>query len=204
MKQITLVGVLALLSFAVPAHATLETISYAIGLLPMPPASLLRGKLTSNTYIFLFLEQQGVTLTSPLAVDITAPGTYTTTSQLPGGLTIPAGTKVNSYYLHANPASGQLTFTAEAIGFSTDEIVIGVELIPPDLAVGVPVVGLSATTYNGPKAKNGLHLSPNGTDSITISSDQHTVTVNEKLAATTVTEFRLITQVVTMPGAATK
>jgi hypothetical protein len=198
-KKFSLLCCLTALCCAVPAHATLESIPPAIGLLPYPPASVLPGKLTSNTYIFMFLEKQNVTLTSPLSVDITAPGvTYTKRGQITSGLTIPAGTMVNSYYLHTNPASGSLTFTGEAIGFSTDEIVIGVMISSPTLASGVPVVGESQTTYNGAGAQNGLHLAPLGEDSIEISTDQHTVTLTEVLKSTSITEIRLITQIVPM------
>ncbi len=196
MKKLSLFCGLAVLCFTAPAHATLETISPAIGLLPNPPASVQPGKLTSNTYVFLFLEKQNVTLAAPLNVDITAPGTYSQRNQLTTGLQIPAGTVVNSYFLHANPASGTLTFTGEALGFSPDEIVIGVMIGPPNLAAAVPVVGSPRTSYNGPSSQNGLHIAPQGKDSIIISSDQHTVTLTEMLKSTTITEVRLITQIV--------
>jgi hypothetical protein len=194
-KQFSLICALALSGLAIPASATLMLVPYTVGLLPQPPASVLPGKLTSNAYVYLFLEQQHVTLTSPLAVDITMPGTYTMRTQLITGQ-IAAGTVVNSYFLHANPVNAKTEFLNQVMTFSTDELIIGIMAVSPTMASGVPVVGLAGTTYNGSAAGNGLKLATAGKDTIQISADQHTLTFSEQLKQGALTEFRIITTTV--------
>ena len=200
MKRNISICALALVTFAIRGSATLNTMTTpSMGLLPQPPASLLRGQLFSQEYIFVFLEQQHVTLTAPLAVDVTLPGTYTMRSQLMP-TTIPAGTVVNSYYVHANPMNQSITFGTNSIGFTTDESVIGVMLGGPTLAGGVPAVGIPETIYNTANSGNGFKLAAAGTgDTITISADQHTITFFEESKQKAITEFRIITTTVPVP-----
>lgn len=197
MKNLILIGTLALSALAIPASASLELLPYTVGLLSQPPASVLSGALYSNSYIFMFLEKQHVTLANPLAVDITTPGTYTMNTQLINGQ-IPAGTVVNSYFLHANPINSKVEFLNQVITFSPDELVIGIMAASATMAAGVPTVGIPTTTYNGAPAGNALKLAPQGKDMIEISADQHTITFSEQLKRTVLTEFRIITTTVPM------
>ncbi len=86
-----------------------------------PPVSVARNMTESNDTIFLFNEQQDVVLTTDLAVDITSPGTY----GVPGGGVIPAGTCVNSYFIHYDLIdasfyrTGSVTFDEEVLGLIT-------------------------------------------------------------------------------------
>jgi len=194
-KNFILICTLALSAVAIPASASLELMPYTVGLLSRPPASVLAGALYSNNYIFVFLERQHVTLASPLAVDITTPGTYTMNTQLINGQ-IPAGTVVNSYFLHTNPINSKAEFLNQVITFSSDELVIGIMAASATMAAGVPTVGMPTTTYNGSPAGNALKLAPQGKDMIQISTDQHTITFSEQLKRGVLTEFRIITTTV--------
>ncbi len=194
MKRFLFTSVFSLLAMALPGSATLLTLSGNVGIIAHPP-SLLPGALYSQQYIFLILEQQQIVLGAPLAVDFTAPGTYNMLSQLVPG-TIPAGTLVNSYYLHADPINHKVLFSNQFMSFSSDELIIGVMVNSPTLASGVPQVGLATTTYNGPTANNGFRFNAVPVNFIQISADQHTVTFTEQLKQTALMEFRVITTTV--------
>ncbi len=64
-----------------------------------PPPSVKVDDLTSNTHMFMFVEKTNFVLTSPVSVDISVPGTVYSGTQLTTA-NIPAGTLVNSTYLH--------------------------------------------------------------------------------------------------------
>lgn len=66
------------------------------------PASVLPGALESNTDIYMFQEQAGLTLGAPLPVDITASGLWNSSSGPGSPGVIPASTKINSYFFHAD------------------------------------------------------------------------------------------------------
>lgn len=110
MRRSVLLPALGLLLAATPAAAAVIGTTGAISEIAAP-ASTLEGALDSNTQIFLYAEQASVTLGSALAVNLDAPGTYDNTNLPPGGGPIAAGTQVDSYFVHFNPASGNQTLT---------------------------------------------------------------------------------------------
>src|SRR4051812_41013073 len=77
------------------ATGAIDNVTGAIQLLPTAPPSVMPTALESATNMFAFNEQQHVTLTSAVDVNITQPGTYTNGTPLTPG-TIAAGTLVNS------------------------------------------------------------------------------------------------------------
>ena len=66
------------------------------------PPSVTVGSLESSDQFRVFAERQDVTLASPLAIDASAPGTYSHEADLVAG-TIGSGTKVSSFMLHSDP-----------------------------------------------------------------------------------------------------
>ncbi len=200
-----LLGLCALVfvALAIPAHATLVATSYQVGYLLHPPVSVVPGALTSNTFIYAFSEAYGLTLTAPLAVDVTLPNVvYDQKIQVPAPVQIPAGTVVNSYYVHANiTGTANIKFVDQYISFSDEEQILGVMIVPTTIEAANPIVGAPGTTYDTTLAGIGLHLAPTGHDYIVIQPDTtsisaNTVTFREYVGPTSVTDFRIITTVV--------
>src|SRR5678815_3707920 len=65
-----------------------------------PPANVTSSGICSPDKVFVFDEQQGVTLASPLKVGFTSPGFYAAATGQ--NLSIPAGTVVDSHFLDGN------------------------------------------------------------------------------------------------------
>jgi hypothetical protein len=98
-----------------------------------PPASVQPGATESDTTMPVFAERQNQTLASNLTV---------------GGTTIPAGTRVNSYYVHADavgnvnvahPFSGTVAFGDQVLAVATSTA---------DLQATTPILGAAGTTYS--------------------------------------------------------
>jgi hypothetical protein len=198
---------LALLIASVPAHATVVSSSYQVGFIPSPPPSVQFGALVNNGFIVAFAERQNVTLTNSLKVDITAPNVvYTQKAQIPGGLIL-AGKVVNSYYLHANINVSKVKFPAQYVGFSQNEVILGLIVDTGTLESSNPVLGAPNTTYTNSGSGFGLHFEPTGVDSISFtpadSANYFTnlVNVSEVVTSANCTDFRVVTQIV--PGGAT-
>src|SRR4051794_21610216 len=102
-----ILGIGVLLASCLGSGASMASIAGVAGgidVLATAPPSVKLGQLTSNTVIFAFTEQTGLTLPSDVAANITAPGTYDSAASLTPG-TVVAGTVVDSYLLHADTAS---------------------------------------------------------------------------------------------------
>ena len=117
-----------------------------------PPASVATGALESDQYARSFAERYSQTLTSPLTV---------------GGTTIPAGTKVNSYYLHADHVG-----TANVANTLTGSEWFGTKVLATattatDLQATTPLLGATGTTYPT-STDQGLEFD----DSVTKFTDQ--------------------------------
>ena len=98
-----------------------------------PPPSVQLGVLQSDDHMFAFDEQQNVTLSAPLPVDISQPGQYGPNCGCdpltPG--TIPAGTAVSSQFVHADPVgkpNPPVVLTATVV---TTTPIIGIEVCGP-------------------------------------------------------------------------
>jgi len=142
------------------------------------------NQLQSNTDVFAFQEQSGVTLSAPLVVDVTAPGTYDMVSDIPLPSVIPAGTVVNSYYLHADPdlsiiTLGFVLFSGRAVTLSPGETIVGIQFLEPSLFLGALALGAPGTAYPPPPVGYGLELTNAvvlaGNDSFTLAPDLRTV-----------------------------
>jgi hypothetical protein len=125
LAKAVLIGATAALIAQLPAAAVITGTTGAVVKIA-PPASVEFEALTSDTEIFAFDEQQGVTLPANLAVDITQPGTYDDTGDLTPG-SIAGGTVVNSHMLHADNVgsgggpikiSGTATFDSDILGIA--------------------------------------------------------------------------------------
>ena len=117
---------------AVTAAAALSTVVWAaitsttgqmtqIG----PPPSVEFDQLESDTTQFAFDERQCVILGSRLRVNITAPGTYDDNIDLTPGF-IPAGTTVNSHFVHADKIGSKSPRVELEGTLTTDTPILGI------------------------------------------------------------------------------
>jgi len=121
------------------------TVDVEDGTIPGIPGDLTTGTSESSTYIYVYPEQEGVTLSTDLEVDVTNPGTYNAEIQLIVS-TISSGTRVDSYIVHfdteggteANTLTGSVTF---------DRPVIGIIATVTTLGASDDSVGAISTTY---------------------------------------------------------
>lgn len=185
--------------FAEPADAGILNVSGAVEVVSAP-SDVRDGALESDTRIVAFAELQNIVLASGFNVNVSVPGTSPAS---PGDnnyspATIPAGTAVSSYFLHCdavgtpNPPigfTGSVTFDRDILGLVFDN---------PRLNQGHDYPGLPGTLYSTTGA-----LEINNTpafDSITLSADRRTVTVNF-LNSNSPDDVRIITSAVPEPGA---
>src|SRR5207244_10212250 len=154
----------------------------------VPPPSVLFGALESDTTMSAFDEQQGVTLGSDLSVDITVPGTYDDGSDLTPG-TIPAGTRINSQFVHSDPVdhhSVQLEGT-----ITTDTDILGIAILQHSLDSS-DFLGALGTLY--PTGQFGRRLNLDGQEDFVVEPvDKRTVVVHSDVQLH-VDQVRVITK----------
>lgn len=120
-----------------------------------PPPSVEFHQLESDTTIFAFNEQQCINVPADTAVDITVPGTYDDNSDLTPGV-IPAGMKVRSHFVHADPVgTGNRVELEGSITLSHD--VIGIAIRSANLDAS-DVDGAIGTAYPTGAPGRGLEL----------------------------------------------
>lgn len=134
------------------------------------PLSDVRPDQTENNQtIWLFPEKTGYVLTTPVTVNITAPGSYSSYPPSPV-TTLPAGTKVDVYFMHFDPGplvrlQGSVTFDSPILGV----IVRDTQLLASNF------LGAPTTTYPNSGTKLGLE---NGDDKVHLSGDMKTLSVD--------------------------
>ncbi len=173
-----------------PAAARLTGSSGDVQVLNQPPPSVVPEALTSDDQAFVFEERRCATLAANLPVDVLNPtGTYGDTTAQPG--VIPAGTQVDSYYVHfdqpgtagTESVTGTLTF---------DQPVLGIIFLTPTLNATDAAVGAPGTTY--PAGANTTFRGYEGpSDTVQVSADRRTVTFSATVGAYQ-DELRIITQ----------
>ncbi len=112
-------------------------------LLIPPPPSMALGALESNTTTHAWNEVSSFTLTAPLSVNATLPGTYASVGSLTPGV-IPAGTVVSSHYLYSDPVGSSAGLYQGFMDF--DQPVIGIIVLRPELNAS-DWVGAPSTIY---------------------------------------------------------
>lgn len=161
------------------------------------PTTVAVGKLEDNKNAKFFSEQSNITLTNQVTVDASRVGTYSALGV--GGstlestfkpATILAGTKVNSYYLHADKVGALTTFNQYKGSISFSESILGVVTTRNNLNAS-DRLGSITTLY----PKSGRELDATDTvnrDSFTISQDRKTLSFT-LLTANYSDDIRIIT-----------
>jgi hypothetical protein len=204
--------ILIFLAICASSYASIITTA-GVTVLPAPPASVQLNQLQSNTDIFAFQENSNLDLSAPLLVDVTAPGLYDSLSDIPLlPSTIAAGTRVNTYYLSADPDLNLISldfvlFSGRSVTFSPGETVIGIQFLEPTLLLGELAVGAPGTAYPPLPVGFGLELTnllvDPANDSFSLSADRSTVGLDlitgGGLDTGGVDQIRIITSVAPAP-----
>jgi hypothetical protein len=119
------------------AHAGIQSLLGDIQTASPPPFSVQENAVQNDQYAAVFPEKQGLLLPSPLSVDISSSGVFNEAADLTP-FVLPAGTRVNSYFVIADATDGR-SFTG-AIAF--DEPILGVVIGEATLQASHPVTGL--------------------------------------------------------------
>ncbi len=165
-----------------------------VTLIPAPPSVQLNA-LQSDTNVYLFPEKQGITLSQNVNVDITTAGSYTAAAQTPftPGV-VAAGTVVNSWLVHFNPADGPL-YGSGSLTF-TDQKIVGIIATDANLDATDLLLGNPTTRYSTGVAGRGLEINLPGTDnydSVTLSTDLMSLSLTWR-AGVVEDEIRILTQ----------
>jgi len=147
----------------------LNTVGAVIQPFPLP-LSVLQNHTESDANILILPEQQNLTLTDNLLVDIVTPGSF------PGDPlstdVIPAGTKVSSYLLHADrvDAAGQPPLVVNG-SVEFEEKVLGLIILENSLNTSDGILGASAINHYYPTGKIRRGIELNGSDLVQWSGD---------------------------------
>jgi uncharacterized repeat protein (TIGR01451 family) len=202
-KKVLLVGITAALavSTVTVAGALISgTTGSQVTRLTTPPLSVRLNALQSPTQVYAFDEAQNVTLASPVAVDATAAGTYSTFPN--GSATIAKNTVVDSHLIHSDITAsnytihrtGSVTFGGDILGV----VASTARLVASDTSLGIPGTLYERTTTNPSYAATqyrGLESS-NNSESGSVGSDKFTITgrtVSFDLNTLIMDEIRVIT-----------
>jgi hypothetical protein len=150
---------LALVATAAPAARAGLVLSGAITQISPPPSDIqdAPGEPQSNTTAFIWSERTGLTLSSPVSVDLTTTGTANAGNNYrPSPGTIAAGTKVDTYLLHSDPVGSGAQNYVFSITFDTK--ILGVIDTISGLAATDSTLGSPTTTYPGASTSRALEL----------------------------------------------
>ena len=183
-------------------------------LLTSPPASLLKGQLTGQAYVFD--ELTDFVLPTDLHTDTNGwghgiPGLYQTPSTpilMPG--VIPAGTRVSSFMIHVDSLGGPFDPDIAALRAVTDENIIGAIFSDSLLDASDAIVGNPSTIYPTGLQYRGATVDPlEGTDKVEIGVPgdigvgySRTVTALSLEVGAVLDEVRIITAPVPEPASA--
>ena len=151
-----LATVAGILSLAPASLAAITATTGNITVVPAP-ASVAVGAIENNTTIGAFDERQRRVLTQPLNLDITAVGNYDSGKPALTPGTVPAGTTINSHFLHADIiGAGPITLSGT---ITFDQPILGIEITDGALDVTDNPLGAPGTTYATGTADRGLDFS---------------------------------------------
>lgn len=134
-----------------------------------PPPSVQGNVLESNSTMYVFVERSGIALPAETQVDISQPSTFHELSDLTPA-SVPAGTLLDSYYVHFDPV-GTTTSRTLTAAVTFDQPVLGIQARTATLVPSIPDLGSPSTLYDtvgGPGADYGQ-------DYVTLASDLRTV-----------------------------
>ena len=184
-------GCIAVTVAALPASAGVVGTTGELAEVSAPP-SVVFGDYVSTTEMRVFEEQQDLTLSADLQVNISLPGNYADPSDLTPGV-IPTGTVVRSYFLHGDPHTLTSVYFDGSVTFDGD--ILGVITRGTDLDACDAAVGAVGTTYPLDQLSRGLEFGPLGQDEVTVEANLRTLTIVRAVASIPGDQLRVITAV---------
>ena len=167
-QKITLAAAATLLTGSLAISANAITTSGDV-ILVSPLSDVRINKSADNQNIRVFQEKQNYLLPDSVAVDFTAPGTYTSK---PSGSKVVIGTRVNDYFFHSDlvPTSspGKLLDHSFTGTITFDSPILGVIFSSNRLDSTDTTLGLATTKY--PTGDSGRGLEFNGNEQVTFVS----------------------------------
>lgn len=163
------------------------------------PPSVREGALESDVVARVFAERLGFVLPTDLVTDITAPGAYDTVAGLTPGV-LPAGTVVDSFFLHADRV-GSPGAAARYVGSVTFDVdILGLMVQVPALRASDAVLGAPGTLYSTSPTVDDLELDPAAPerDSVVLSADRRTLMFDFRTTVSTDT-VRIVTAAGAVP-----
>jgi hypothetical protein len=141
----------------------------------------------------VFDESQHVTLPSPLAVNISQPGTYKLVADETPTV-IPAGTVVNSQFVHVDKGTQFSTVLTGTIHLDSDVIGIILDNAASQALDASDYLGAPGTLYPAPLLfGRGFELNTNQQDKIVLHDDRRTVDITSDMRLQLVDQLRIIT-----------
>ncbi len=162
--------------------ASLITVTGDITLLDPPPADVSQNALESNSTMYAFQEQENLILTNDIRVNAIDPGLYDDTTDLVIG-NLPKGIAVNSYFVTSDRNADEPGFPDLSGTMTFENDILGVIVLSTDLTTSDSDLGAAGTLYTtGVIADQlrGLELRQGLLDSIEISPDRRTITINAR------------------------
>jgi len=205
MKQNVITMSMCVLALCVAAGSSFAGIIGTTGDVTViaPPPDATQDKLESNSTIFAWVEKQIFKLPVGVTTNASAPGLYDSPADL-SNATLPAGSWVHSYYVHADyvgspPPGTAGTWLSGSITFEED--ILGVITTDGDLLAAHPILGAPGTLYDDGFA-TGLDLNDKPRwDRFILSADMHTVEIVQFWVSTVRDSMRIVTfSVVPEPG----
>lgn len=176
--RIALAMAVFVVAAAAPANGGLIALNGPAQVVSEPPVSLVRDAVEGGD-LSIFAESQGVTLDAPLTLDIGQGGAFESFSnrELGGFSTVvDAGTVVDSFIVHFDPPGSpkQQTSLSGPVTLTFAQPVFGLLVGGSSLRSTDGLLGLAGTSYLN-SSHRGLE---EGEDSITLSDDLRTLTIN--------------------------
>ena len=177
------------------ANAQITSVSGQVLALLFPPPSVATGALENDFYGFVFQEQSNLVLSAPLTVNAQGPGTYDI-NNASSSLVVPTGTPIQSYFVHFDSVGMPNRYISYTCTITFANNILGVIYMENELNASDAPLGAPGTTYATNEVWRGFE---GNFDSITISNDLKTVTINSRLL-NHLDQIRIITDVVPEPS----
>ena len=192
-----LIRVALMFALASPAWAGITAVTGDVVYQPLIPSDLTLGVWESNDNIYLFNENQNLTLIADLSVDIAVPGTYDQESDLTGAAgTIGTGTIVNSYIVHVDPIGDPSGLIAYEGSITFSNKILGLIVKTSSLNNTDSILGMPTTTYDA-GINRGLEFTNQDEVELWVSEDGLTMNLKTKEA---IDEIRIV-EAIPAPGA---
>lgn len=150
--------------------------------------SVVPNETEDDTTMLIFQEQHDLTLDSALGYDVQLADGAAQPSVAQGE--VPAGTKVNVYFVHFDPVGRASKHFAASIVFSNT--VLGVAFRMKTLDAGDEIVGRDDVTYPRPGSASERGLEYPGADKLTFEADRRTLSIDLS-TSTSSDQMRVIT-----------